>query len=107
MSNLLYGQNGLLLDERTATLRAEIDPQNLSTTVIDVQASSAGEIASACQAMPFFGGRRLVILRSPIQTPKRADGEADEDSEDSTGRVKWSDLHDILKGTPASTDIIM
>lgn len=107
MSYLLYGQNGLLLDERTAVLREEIDPQNLSTTIIDVQASNPGEIASACQAMPFFGGRRLVVLRNPIQTPKRMDGETEETPDESGGRVKWSDLHDVLKATPASTDVIV
>ncbi|HEX5167269.1 MAG TPA: DNA polymerase III subunit delta [Thermomicrobiales bacterium] len=108
MSYLLYGQNGLLLDERIAALRAELDPQNLSTTTIDVQTSSAGEIASACQAMPFFGGRRVVILRNPIQIPKRGDTtELEEDPEEAGGRVKWADLHTVLKATPDTTDIIM
>jgi DNA polymerase-3 subunit delta len=108
MSYLLYGQNGLALDERIAALRAERDPQNLSTTVIDVQASSVSEIASACQAMPFFGGRRVVVLRNPIQPPKRGDATATDDNpEEAGGRVKWSDLHDVLRATPPTTDIIM
>jgi DNA polymerase III delta subunit len=109
MSYLLYGQNGLLLDERLAALRAELDPQNLSTTTIDVQASNPGEIASACQAMPFFGGQRVIILRNPIQLPKRGEtsDDSDEAPEESGGRVKWSDLHDILKAIPPTTQIIM
>ncbi|HYI15610.1 MAG TPA: DNA polymerase III subunit delta [Thermomicrobiales bacterium] len=108
MSYLLYGQNGLLLDERIIALRNEIDPQNLSTTTIDVQASSVSEIASACQAMPFFGGRRVVVLRNPIQLPKRADASVtDENPDEAGGRVKWADLHAVLKATPATTDIVM
>src|SRR5688500_12538964 len=108
MSYLLYGQNGLLLDERVASLRTEIDPQNLSTTTIDVQASSVSEIASACQAMPFFGGRRVFSRRNPIQPPRRADTSTnDENPADAGGQVKWSDLHDVLRATPATTDIIM
>jgi DNA polymerase III delta subunit len=109
MSYLLYGQNGLLLDERLAALRAELDPQNLSTTGIDVQASSPGEIASACQAMPFFGGQRVVILRNPIQLPKRGEAtdNGDEAPEDTGGRVKWAELHDILKAVPPTSQIIM
>lgn len=108
MSYLLYGQNGLLLDERVAALRAEIDPPNLSTTVIDVQASSVAEIASACQAMPFFGGRRVVVLRNPIQLPKRGEAADPNENHDETGgRVKWGDLHEVLKRTPPSSEIIM
>ena len=108
MSNLLYGQNGLLLDERVAALRAEIDPRNLSTSVIDVQMSSVSEIASACQAMPFFGGRRVVILHNPIQLPRRGEaGDAGESPDDAGGRVKWSELHTVLKATPPTTNIVM
>jgi len=108
MSYLLYGQNGLLLDERVAGLRAEIDPQNLSASVIDIQASSGAEIASACQAMPFFGGQRIVVLRNPIQSPKRGDSAGtDENPDDAGGRVRWADLHEVLKRTPTTTTVIM
>ncbi|MGH9175790.1 MAG: DNA polymerase III subunit delta, partial [Vicinamibacterales bacterium] len=108
MGYLLYGQNGLLLDERIAALRAELDPQQLSTTTIYVQASSPGEIAAACQAMPFFGGRRLVVLRDPIQTPRRGDAPpGDQDTDDSGSKVRWADLHEVLKATPPTTEIIM
>jgi|GEM_PF-2836167 len=107
MSYLLYGQNGLLLDERITSLRSELDPQNLSTTVIDVQSSNAGEIAAACQAMPFFGGQRVVVLRNPIQSPKRGDAGDDNNPEESGGRVKWADLHNILKAVPPTSQIIM
>lgn len=108
MSYLLYGQNGHLLDERVHALRAEIDSQGFSTSIIDVQSSNIGEIAAACQAMPFFGGQRLVVLRHPIQTGKRGEAaDTGQEPDDSGGRVKWADLHDVLKTTPSSTTIIM
>ncbi len=108
MSYLLYGQNGLLIDERIAALRADIDPGSLSTTVIDVQSSNIPEIAAACQATPFFGGRRVIILRNPIQLPKRTEQtDETEEPDESSSRVKWSDLHELLKRVPESSEIIV
>jgi DNA polymerase III delta subunit len=107
LSYLLYGQNAFLIDERIAALRAEIDPQQLSTTVIDIQASSLPEIVAASQALPFFGGQRLVILLNPI-APRR--GGSDDDAatdEADNGRVKWADLSSALKSAPASTTFIL
>ncbi len=109
MSVLLYGDDELRIDERISDLRLALDPQGLSTTTIDVQASSAGEIAAACQSSPFFGGQRVVVLRQPIANPRRAtasdeDGDADEEA---AGRVPWSELVAILKASPPTTAVVM
>jgi DNA polymerase III delta subunit len=110
MSHLLYGQNPVALDERIAFLRNHLDPTGLSTTVIDVQSSSLPEIASACQAMPFFGGNRVVVLLHPIASKRGAssrDGDDDGDPPEDTAKVRWADLHDLLKAVPESTSIVM
>lgn len=105
MSVLLYGDDELRIDERIATLRTALDPQELSTTTIDVPASTAGEIASACQSMPFFGGQRVVVLRQPIAAPRRSsDGDEDEEA---AGRVPWSELAAIFKSCPPTTAVLL
>lgn len=106
MNYLLCGQNAVTLDDLLSDLRNRLDPTSLSTTTIDVQSSSLAEIANACQAMPFFGGMRVVILRQPLGNQRRSDGDDDDDSETSS-RVRWADLHALFKTTPASTSIVI
>lgn len=107
MSYLLHGQNPVAIDERITQLRAQLDPSGLGTTTIDVQASSLQEIAATCQAMPFFGGSRVVVLHQPIAKPKRGDATADDDAGEESGRVSWTDLSVALKSVPPSTEVIM
>ncbi len=107
MSVLLHGDDELRIDERISALRQSLDPQALSTSTIDVQASSAGEIAAACQSMPFFGGQRVVILRQPITTPKRATTSNEDGADESSGRVPWAELVAILKSCPPTTAVLM
>lgn len=107
MSVLLYGDDELRIDERILTLRHSLDPQQLSTSLIDVQASSAAEIMAACQSAPFFGGQRVVVLRQPIAAPRRASSSDDDPAEENLGRVPWSELVVILKATPPSTVVLM
>ena len=105
MSVLLYGDDQLRIDERIRALRESLDPQGLSTATIDVPASSAAEIASACQSSPFFGGQRVVVLRQPIAKPKKS---ADEEApDDSSARVTWAELAAIIKGCPPTTAVLM
>jgi len=106
MSYLLHGQDSLSLDERVAELRAQLDPGSFSTSVIDVQSSSLPEIAAACQATPFFGGRRVVVLLNPIGSTRKAapDGEAEEDA---GGRIRWPELAPALERVPESTTLIV
>ena len=117
MSYLLHGQNPVGIDERIAQLRAQLDPSKLGTTVIDIQSSTLPEIAAACQAMPFFGGSRVVVLLHPIST-KRSAGATTRDAEDGatadtpdgnedSAKVKWADLHALLKTVPDSTELIV
>lgn len=106
MSHLLHGQNGLLLDERVRSLRSALDPGQMGTSVIDVQQSSLPEIAAACNALPFFGGLRVVVLLNPIAIPKRGDV-ATEDEEDAGGRVKWAELADLFRTMPDTTHVVL
>jgi len=125
MSYLLHGQNPVGLDERVAQLRSQLDPSGLGTTVIDVQSSSIQEISSACQSMPFFGGSRVVVLLQPIAKPKRngqtgsslpedanssteqTGEQSTDDADENVGRVSWSELSDVLKSVPPSTEMIL
>lgn len=107
MSVLLYGDDELRIDERIQALRETLDPQALSTTVIDVPSSSAGEISTACQSMPFLGGQRVVVLRQPITTPRRTGEQDEQPDEESAGRVPWAELAAIFKTCPPTTAIVL
>jgi DNA polymerase III delta subunit len=107
VSHLLLGQNSLLIDERIARLRGEIDPGSFNTSSIDVQTATLQEIAAAIQATPFFGGRRLVVLLNPIGSGRRATSDDIDDDGDAAGRIRWPELSAVLTSAPASTVLIL
>jgi DNA polymerase III delta subunit len=107
VSYLLHGLNALPIDERILTLRNELDPQGLNTTTLEVQQSTAGEISSACQSTPFFGGNRLVVLNRPLGSSQRGDVDGDDGDDDGHGRMRWADLHAILTALPPTTTVIV
>lgn len=106
VSYVLHGPNGLLVEERVAALRAELDPQGFNTSFLDLQATSVQEVAATCQAAPFFGGGRLVILRNPV-SPRRA-ATADEDTDDAPdGKLAWADVAEVLRRAPRENSFII
>lgn len=107
MGYLLFGQDGFGIDERLAQLRQQIDPRNLSTSILSVQSSTLQEISAACQTAAFFGSTRLVILRDPIASPKQSGQEADVDDGESSGRIKWADLVAVLKQAQSPTTVVL
>ena len=106
VSYLLHGPNALLVEERLAALRAELDPQGFNTSTIDLQATTLQEIAAACQALSFFGGGRVVVLRNPVN-PRRAPAEDDAADDAQVGKLIWADLAAALRAAPAENHIIV
>jgi DNA polymerase III delta subunit len=108
VSYLLHGPNALLVEERLAALRAELDPQGFNTSTIDLQSTTLQEVAAACQAPPFFGGGRVLVLRNPVN-PRRAPTASDDDApEDVTvGKLAWTDIADALRAAPPANHIIL
>lgn len=79
---LLGGPDALSKDDALARLKKAFlgdDPGGMNTDVFDGQDASAGAVLSAAGTLPFFGGRRLIVLRraqelSTADTTRLADG---------------------------------
>jgi DNA polymerase III delta subunit len=108
VSYLLHGPNALLVEERLAALRAELDPQTFNTSTIDLQSTTVQEVAAACQAPPFFGGGRVLVLRNPVN-PRRAATTGDDDAPEdvNVGKLVWADIADALRSAPNENHIII
>jgi DNA polymerase-3 subunit delta len=108
VSYLLHGPNALLVEERLAALRAELDPQTFNTSTIDLQSTTLQEVAAACQAPPFFGGGRVLVLRNPVN-PRRAATASDDDAPDdvTVGKLAWAEVADALRLAPSENHIIV
>src|SRR6185312_12509676 len=63
MITILYGTDRLSIDERVDSLRGEIDPSGISTTIIDDASAAIATVRAAAGAVGFFGSGRLVIAR--------------------------------------------
>jgi DNA polymerase III delta subunit len=108
VSYLLHGPNTLLVEERLAALRAELDPQTFNTSTIDLQSTTVQEVAAACQASSFFGSGRVLVLRNPVN-PRRAATTTDDDASDDTavGKLVWAEIADALRSAPPENHIII
>jgi DNA polymerase III delta subunit len=108
VSYLLHGPNALLVEERLAALRAELDPQTFNTSSIDLQSTTVQEVAAACQAPSFFGGGRVLVLRNPVN-PRRAVTTSDDDAPEdvAAGKLVWTDIADALRAAPPENHIIV
>ena len=109
MGYLLHGQNSLLVDERLARLCAELDPQRFNSSALDLQSASLSEAAAACQAPPFFGGSRVVILRNPVNPRRASTPDSDDiaDTEAVSARLTWPELAEVLRAAPRENEFIV
>lgn len=79
---LLGGPDTLTKEEAVARLRKEFlgaDPSGMGLDLFDGNDATAGAILSAVHTLPFFGGRRLVVVRraadlATAETNRLADG---------------------------------
>ena len=66
MIYLLYGEDGLSLDEALALLTADAGPeelQDVNVTALDGATVGFDEFAATCSTVPFLADKRVVILR--------------------------------------------
>jgi DNA polymerase III delta subunit len=111
---VVHGQNGLAVQERVARLRAEVDPQGFSTTVLDLTHSRLSDVRTALLAAPFFGGQRLVVLRGPAALSRSKAGADEPDEAEDVERdepadgqkPEWRDVVPLLADAPSTTSFI-
>ncbi len=74
---LLHGEDGLTRSEEVARLRARFaagaDPTTaeMNTTLLDGAEATLAEVQGACDALPFFAERRLVIVEGMLANANR------------------------------------
>jgi DNA polymerase-3 subunit delta len=93
---LFHGDDQIARDEQVARLlKKQGDGANASMNVQRFSTDSAalGEVAQACAALPFLGGRRIILL----DRPGRWCGEAE----------RWERFRELLEGLPASTALVL
>lgn len=109
MFHLIYGDDAQAARAVVAQLRAThlaTDPSELNVTMLDAEQVDVGATLRAADALPFFGGGRLVLVRGLLsrymQTP-----------EGQRGRRKAADFDDLLPlaallpRLPATTTLVL
>ncbi len=106
--HLVHGDDAKAAREIVARLQANhtaSDPSGLNMTLLDDERVSVGEVIGACDALPFFGAGRFVLVRGLLGRYLRA-------PEGQRGRRKASDfdlllpLATFLPTMPATTTLV-
>ena len=113
MIHILHGANELLRDERLAELRAAHgngEEVELNTVIVDGSTATFEAVAAACNTLPFFTPKRLVIIKGLMGRMERGDRRAgrrlmtpDEEKRES----EWKPLRSMLGVMPLTTDLIL
>lgn len=111
---IVHGQNALAVEERIRAIRAGLDPDGFSTTVIDINQAKLGDVRAALMSVPFFGGRRVVLIRGSASIGKPSTAASDNPEQEEEGdpsptesrRLEWRDIGELLTQAPTTTDVI-
>lgn len=100
MITIFHGTDRLSIDERVASIRAAVDPTGISTTVIDDAATDLGAVRTACGALGFFGGGRVVVSRDLLVTSQRRGRRSKAEPEKEA-------VLNLLSGVPDETTLLV
>ena len=77
MLYIFLGTDTFSRREALQKLKSDLDQDGMltsNTLALDARQTTAGEVASACNALPFFGKHRLVIIEGLLQSSERPRG---------------------------------
>ncbi len=100
MITIYHGTDRLTIDEQVASARARIDPDGISTTIIDNASSDLGAVRAAAGAIGFFGSGRLVVARDLLSSAAKRGSKA-KDGADAESAA------DVLAGVPRETTLLI
>ncbi|MCH8827286.1 MAG: DNA polymerase III subunit delta [Chloroflexi bacterium] len=113
MIYLLYGEDGLSLEEALASLKANAGPeelQDINISTLDGAAVGFDEFAATCSTVPFLADKRVVIVRGLLSRfETRGFGATrsqarTKQSESVLGA--WDGMKEYLPTVPDTTDLI-
>ncbi len=107
---LFYGEESYLKEQAILRfkewyLQGEPD---MNFDLINGETTTPADIASRAETLPFFSGRRLVVVKNPtfFKGPKRAGKDAAADDEESAGQRGEAPLLEYIKNPLESTCLI-
>lgn len=106
---IFYGQDTFSLREELTRLRAQLDTDGMlasSTVVLDGATVTPPEVLTACQTLPFFGGRRLVVVEGLLSRFNRS-GRAPYRGQPGPALEPWRPLAEIATTMPPSTVLVL
>src|SRR3972149_10881472 len=119
MIHVFFGPDSFTLQEALSELKAELDADGMlatNTTRLDAAQLQPEELPALCNAVPFLGAHRLVIIEGLLarldQTPGRRRGRqarsrsrAAEAGGDALG--PWQALPEMVAAMPPSTVLVL
>lgn len=116
MLYVIYGSDQLARREAFDKLKAELDKEgSLATNHVTFDASRAtpAEVMAACDAMPFLGDSRLVVVEgllkkgSRIKKGRKRSGKPEPAEEEEDDAGVWIVLADYIPRMPATTTLVL
>lgn len=107
MLYILFGADDFSLKEELAEIKAGLgDPESLSsnTTTFEGHRTRVDQLMDACQAMPFLGSHRLVLVQGLLGCFERRDRETEGEH---PGFKEWATLRDRLGQLPPTTVLVL
>ncbi len=113
MIHLLYGEDGLSLEEALAALKKDAGPdelQDINITTLEGASVSFDEFAATCSTVPFLADKRVVIIRgllSKFEARGFGAGRSQARAQQGEGRLGlWDSMKEYLPTVPDTSDII-
>ncbi len=109
MLYVFHGEDEFSRSEAIAQLRQKMDPVvgDLNTTVLDGRNLSVGDLQAACDAIPFMGDRRLVIVHDFASSAAAGKGPRRERNDAPGDAHRLRDLEAYLPQLPESTQLVL
>jgi DNA polymerase-3 subunit delta len=111
--HLLYGEDGLSLEEALAALKTDAGPdelQDINITTLDGASVGFDEFATTCSTVPFLADKRVVIIRgllSKFEARGFGAGRSQARTQQGEGRLgPWDSMKEYLPNVPDTSDVI-
>lgn len=113
MLHVLFGPDSFSRREALEKLKTDLDQDGMletNTLLLDATQSKVAEVVAACDAAPFFGSHRLVIVEGLLaQTAQRRRGRRSKRRELSSEETDgpWQALMDYVDRMPETTVLVL
>jgi len=110
---ILYGPDALTRHEKLKEIKQQIGPDevlNGNITELDGRQLKLAELRDVCGVLPFFGGRRIVVvydLLKRFEPPKPGSGQPPKKQKTSTDLEEWKGLAAYTAEMPPTTALVL